>query len=522
MTSTEPETMKRSTSQIPKIIHQLWIGEKPPPTRMMDTWKNMNPEFEYIRWTEELIREKKIKWECKKRLYEMDEINGQADIMRWEILYRYGGVFIDADSYCIAPIDDMLMNTHAFAGWEQEELRPGLVATGTMGFPINHPLPRAAVDWIIANTVKFEKIKQKAWQTVGPGLLTRLYNTKQYTDMTIFPSYYFLPVHCTGKVYKGHGKVYAYQEWGSTKKNYEKMHLVEVPEFLHTPQVSVSVLIPNYNTKAAYIKECLDSIKIQEGKFNIELVWINDGSNTLNTAIAKKMLDRLISETRNIALSYYDNDGNKGLGYTLNRGVILCKNECIMRMDADDIMMPDRLAKQVTTMLQDPSITICGSQVDCFRPTHSELVTKLPTITWEQYKARPAHWILNHPSVCFRKSAVLAVGNYNADITQMYEDFDLWLRMLKRFGTIYNINEVLLKYRLHEGQVTMKNGHKSKEWTQIRNDLINKMIKDEPKIMEINYDSDGEIVEDVEDIVIGTSNVVIDVDSSSNDISDNK
>ena len=40
-------------SKIPKIIHQLWIGNKPAPTNMMNTWKEKNPEFEYIFWNED-------------------------------------------------------------------------------------------------------------------------------------------------------------------------------------------------------------------------------------------------------------------------------------------------------------------------------------------------------------------------------------------------------------------------------------------------------------------------------------
>lgn len=37
---------------IPRIIHQIWIGPKPAPTKFMDTWKDKHPDFEYIRWTE--------------------------------------------------------------------------------------------------------------------------------------------------------------------------------------------------------------------------------------------------------------------------------------------------------------------------------------------------------------------------------------------------------------------------------------------------------------------------------------
>ena len=214
---------------IPKIIHQLWIGPKTAPTNHMDTWKNMNPDFEYIRWSEEELMKRDMKIECQNRVDEMVEINGKADIIRWEILYKYGGVFLDADSICVEPIDDMLMKCKYFAGWEHEQLRNGLIATGTMGFPPKHPLVKEAIEWIKANCVDHKKTKLMAWQSVGPGLLTRMYDTGKYKDMTIFPSYTFLPIHCTGVEYKGHGKIYAYQEWGSTHKSYDQMNNTGLP-----------------------------------------------------------------------------------------------------------------------------------------------------------------------------------------------------------------------------------------------------------------------------------------------------
>ena len=66
----------------------------------------------------------------------MEEINGKADIIRWEILEKYGGVFVDADSICIEPVDDTLLKCKGgcFAGYEQEQIRKGLIATGTMDF----------------------------------------------------------------------------------------------------------------------------------------------------------------------------------------------------------------------------------------------------------------------------------------------------------------------------------------------------------------------------------------------------
>ena len=79
------------------------------------------------------------------------------------------------------------------------------------------------------------------------------------------------------------------------------------------------------------MKQCLDSIKQQSVLFNIELVWINDGSNRENTEILKQMLDNFSSTSRFTTVKYLENDGNNGIGYSLNRGVIECDNEIIIK-----------------------------------------------------------------------------------------------------------------------------------------------------------------------------------------------
>ena len=83
-------------------------------------------------------------------------------------------------------------------------------------------------------------------------------------------------------------KIYANQEWGSTKQSYDTMNSVELPDHLKEPTEKVSILISSFNTKAAYVKDCLNSIKNQVGHIFFEIIWINDGSNDLNTKILKK------------------------------------------------------------------------------------------------------------------------------------------------------------------------------------------------------------------------------------------
>jgi mannosyltransferase OCH1-like enzyme len=486
---------------IPKIIHQLWIGNKPAPTKFMNSWKEKHPDFEYIFWNENELVKRNFQPLLKNKIEEMEEINGKADILRWEILYKYGGIFIDADSICIEPLDNLLDLNKSFASYENETVRGvnwsnnnpqyddvlarthPLIATGTMAFPPNHLLPKMAIEWIKNNVISVNKTGRRAWRTVGPGLLTRLYYSRKWDDLTILPSYYFLPIHCSGFKYQGHGKVYAYQEWGSTKNNYEIMNSIDLPEILLPPKKedSVSVLISSYNTNFKYIIDCLDSIKNQLGYFNMEIVWINDGSDELHTTLLKKALDNFIKNTRFTTLVYDNNDKNMGIGYTLNKGVYMCNNDIIIKMDSDDIMTEDRIYKQFEFMKNNPNIHICGAQLLMFRDNIKNIVssTNHKPIFWEEYKKNPSHWFINHPTVCYRKQSIIDAGNYKLyleDKDPMTHDFDLELRMLAKYKVIYNFPEPLLYYRLHPNQVTHKGNKEPEYWKNIRNNIINELI----------------------------------------------
>lgn len=481
---------------IPKIIHQLWIGPKTPPTKHMDTWKNKHEPlgFKYIRWTEKELEKRGFKSSLMNRINEMDEINGKADILRWEILYEYGGVFVDADSICIEPFTYLVEKYKAFIGYENEQVRgPGwapaeyddvlastnsLIATGTMAFPPKHDLPKLAIQWIKDNEISFMKTNKRAWRTVGPGLLTRLYYSKKWSDITILPSYYFLPIHASGLEYIQHGRVFAFQEWGSTKNNYDTMNNNSLPKQFSKPKKEISILISSLNTKAIYIKECLESIKNQLGHIAFEVIWINDGSDAIHTAILKKLLNNFTNTSRYCKVVYNENDGNKGIGFTLNKGILMCNNDIIIKMDSDDIMVPERIQKQVEFMDNNPDIAICGGQIHMFHDNFKIVnTTNHPTITIEEYSKKPNHWFINHPTVCYRKHCVLKAGNYDKHLREMAEDFDLELRMLKTFGKIHNLPDILLFYRLHPGQITHKGGKKGGSyWDIVRNNIIKKIL----------------------------------------------
>lgn len=463
---------------IPKIIHQIWVGTHPAPTKFMDTWRDKHPDFEYIRWSEAEINKRGLPLSCMNRVNEMEEMAGKADIIRWEILYHYGGVFLDADSICIEPIDDLMKNVNAFVGWENEQCRAGLAAVGTMAFPPKHPLVRECIEWIHQNDCSVVRTGKRAWMLTGPVLLSNLINTKKYPDIVIYPSYYFLPEHFTGLEYNGHGRVFEFQEWGSTKNNYNAMNSIELkPKYL-PPTESVSILVSSYNTNMKYVNECLESIKHQNGHFHMELVWINDGSDDAHTQPLKTALENFKTTTRFTTVVYKENETNKGLGFTLNYGVRLCSNEIIIKMDSDDTMTRDRIQKQLKFMTDRPDVKICGSQISMFR-NEGEIVsvTKHPSLTWDGFKKQPNHWFMNHPTACYRKSAVLEVGNYNEVFKKKAEDFELELRMLKKYGYIHNIDEALVNYRLHDQQATHKGGEGGGQyWNGVLDEVIRSMF----------------------------------------------
>ncbi len=84
---------------------------------------------------------------------------------------------------------------------------------------------------------------------------------------------------------------------------------------------------------------------------------------------------------------------------------------------------------------------------------------------------------MNHPTLCYRKSAIIEVGNYNETLNEISEDFELELRVLKKYNYIHNFQEVLLNYRMHDNQITKNHGKKGKQhWHEYRNKLIESLM----------------------------------------------
>lgn len=206
---------------IPKRLHIIWIGdESKRPDAFIDSWRCMNPTFSVRLWGNADLEESKWEFFPQIKVWLDQEINGAADVMRWELLYRHGGVAVDADSVCMRPLADWLLEPDCFAVWENEIEQPGLIACGALGCVPHHPL----IGKILCDIAQDSNLTGgAAWEKVGPGRITETVRSNRYTGITIYPSHYFIPRHYSGLQYDGSGPIFAIQEWGSSFQSYGQL-----------------------------------------------------------------------------------------------------------------------------------------------------------------------------------------------------------------------------------------------------------------------------------------------------------
>ena len=205
----------------------------------------------------------------------------------------------------------------------------------------------------------------------------------------------------------------------------------------------VTVLMPVYNSEM-YLKEAIDSILNQTFR-DFEFIVINDGSTDSTSDIIKSYSDPRII--------YLQNEKNCGVAKSLNKGLRIARGKYIVRMDADDISLPARLEKQVAFMDANPEIGVCGTWLktfgngnDIWTPpgTHDEIFVGIFFCYVNTY----------HPTVIIRKDTIKDLQEfYNEDFKQS-EDVEYWARLANLGVKFANIEEVLLKYRIHEKNVS--------------------------------------------------------------------
>ncbi len=212
----------------------------------------------------------------------------------------------------------------------------------------------------------------------------------------------------------------------------------------------ISVVMPVYNAEK-YITEAVESI-LNQTYSDFEFIIVDDCS----TDNSYEILQSYAANDARIRL--FKNDVNSKLPKTLNFGISQAKGKYIARMDADDISLPERFAKQVAFMDANPEIGVSGGYAAVLGGDESGVIMKVQ-ITHGLIKAYSFFVCCNliHPTVIMRMEVLENRAlSYDEELVGVAEDYDLWVRMLHSGVLFANLPEPLLYYRKSEMQVTNK------------------------------------------------------------------
>jgi len=205
----------------------------------------------------------------------------------------------------------------------------------------------------------------------------------------------------------------------------------------------VSVCMPCYNA-SKYINECIDSV-LNQTFTDFEFVIVDDGSTDKTVQIIKTYSDsriRLIENEHDFIES-------------LNTSIRMAEGKYIARMDADDMMMPDRLLIQYNYMEHHPHIDLLGGGFERFGsgqgfyrpPVHTNCITMDEMLE---------HDIIAHPTVMIRKDVFSKIPVLYEDNYRYAEDYKLWMTMLAHGLQLDNLPDILIKYRVSHTQNSVK------------------------------------------------------------------
>lgn len=205
-----------------------------------------------------------------------------------------------------------------------------------------------------------------------------------------------------------------------------------------------TILLPLFNG-ANFLGRSIDNLCKIAGPQD-EILIIDDGS----TDTTKQEIDALCKHDSRIIVHFCQ---HRGLVETLNFGIQNASNEFIARADIDDTYDYERISAQVQFLANNPEISavfsdykmvnLSGRNLGLFPSAISPELTAFSLINSQRTA---------HPSVMYRKSAVIAAGSYLAEDFPA-EDLALWIRLVDK-GKIASLPEILLNYTVHSASIT--------------------------------------------------------------------
>lgn len=212
---------------IPKLLWHVWVGPRPAPIKWMGSWPEKHPGWTYTLIDNEYVAAKSFYNQHLIDEYltmnRYDALAGAADLIRYEILYEFGGFMPGADSICLANTNELWTGPKdtAYMVFENEKIKPGFVTPVYAAAP-GAPFLKFVIEELHRLTSK-DLSSKATYMTTGnaylPGAIQR-----SKLPVKVFPSHYFIPSHYTQPdvEYSGPDTVYCKQLWGSTKNIYDQ------------------------------------------------------------------------------------------------------------------------------------------------------------------------------------------------------------------------------------------------------------------------------------------------------------
>ena len=200
--------------QIPKIIHQVWVGPIPKPP-FLGSWAENHPNFEYKLWTVPEIDEfmplkNQHLFDDFANSKEFGNISGLVDILRYEILYEYGGIYVDGDIECLRPLEGEFLEGDFFVSYVLDKVENTL-SNAVIGCSKGHPIMKELID----DLHKEECVTDTPNKFSGSLRLTKIIDNKKIVKL---PAHYFHPVHYSGAQYKGKFQPFGFHHWMTAKR----------------------------------------------------------------------------------------------------------------------------------------------------------------------------------------------------------------------------------------------------------------------------------------------------------------
>jgi glycosyltransferase involved in cell wall biosynthesis len=192
--------------------------------------------------------------------------------------------------------------------------------------------------------------------------------------------------------------------------------------------------MPSYNS-APYLKEAVESI-LGQSFHDFELIIVDDGS----TDNSPGLLAQYAARDRRIRI--LRNDVNRGIVFALNRGLEMCRGEYLVRMDADDIAMPDRLERQIAFMDAHPDVAALGASLR-YIDAGGQDMNRVRHCAIRKSLSLTAQTPLLHPTVVMRRAVLRQHGLRYQERYRYAEDYYLWLQ-LSRFGKLAALDDVVI------------------------------------------------------------------------------